>query len=630
MANTTKLFTVDKFLGLNESADSTTELKMGEAARAENFYITDGHNIRRRPGVKQAYKFGGAACGFRICKRNGEQYFLTTEKDEYENYDWCSISVNYGHSDWVPKYGRIRTCDPTSPVKMFDFGSATYILAKLDKERHRPPQHWGCCILRDHELEVTDAFNNSTFYEPLYITGMSPAGGGTELEPLNLLTPLFRLQFSADGEATEYHLPSSVDSVQFVDVDGEPAYLVGAYDKETHIYTFETPPAKGVNNVEFECLLADNADYEAAVMKFAAMKHCEAYNGATDTRLFFYGDGTNVSYYTGVPAYGEGLYVPLGNEVSFDASATAITGMIRHGSQLMVFQQDCTSTLSYDAVTLADGTVTAGFYVRPLNRAVGNEMDGQVQLVNNYPRTFCNGNLYEWRSSASYYQDERYAKRISEKIAKTLAGADAQKIVTCDDTPNKTYYMFLNDEAGTVLVNRYDLDAWTTYTGEVFKGVLYAQTFGNQVMFANETMIFTLDEAANYDDPLVLGGEQTPIAAVWETGFMDFGAGWLKKYASRIWLSLLPEDKSELEVTVRTDKRDDYIAKAVGYSFLNFADMDFGRFSFVTRKVPLVKRIQIKVKKFVYYKLILRVNTPGARATVLGYDQQVRYSSPVK
>jgi hypothetical protein len=295
----------------------------------------------------------------------------------------------------------------------------------------------------------------------------------------------------------------------------------------------------------------------------------------------------------------------------------------------MVYQQDCASTVAYEPITLADGRITTGFYVRPASRAVGNEMDAQVQTVNNYPRTLCGGNLYEWRQSASAYQDERYAKRISEKIVKTLAGANPLQIVTCDDDPNKTYYMFLNDVEGTVLVNRYDLDTWTVYKGEIFRNICFAAVCGSSMLFANRDSIFFFDDAANYDDPMHPDDDGV-IEAVWESGFMSFGADYLKKYASRIWLSLLPENKSELEVTVRTDKRDDYITKTVGYSFFDFSSMDFNRFSFVTRNVPQVKRIQIKVKKFVYYKLIFRVGTAGARATVLGYDQQVRYSSPVK
>jgi hypothetical protein len=36
------------------------------------------------------------------------------------------------------------------------------------------------------------------------------------------------------------------------------------------------------------------------------------------------------------------------------------------------------------------------------------------------------------------------------------------------------------------------------------------------------------------------------------------------------------------------------------------------------------------VKKFVYYKLIFKATKPGAKVTVLGYDQEVRHASMAK
>ena len=51
-SNGTKMFTVDKFLGINESGDGDTELKMGEASKMENFLVTDAYNLTLRPGVR--------------------------------------------------------------------------------------------------------------------------------------------------------------------------------------------------------------------------------------------------------------------------------------------------------------------------------------------------------------------------------------------------------------------------------------------------------------------------------------------------------------------------------------------------------------------------------------------------
>ena len=53
MANDTRTYTVDKFLGVNEAVDGYTELKMGEASFMENFVITDGYNLKTRNGIQR-------------------------------------------------------------------------------------------------------------------------------------------------------------------------------------------------------------------------------------------------------------------------------------------------------------------------------------------------------------------------------------------------------------------------------------------------------------------------------------------------------------------------------------------------------------------------------------------------
>ena len=190
--------------------------------------------------------------------------------------------------------------------------------------------------------------------------------------------------------------------------------------------------------------------------------------------------------------------------------------------------------------------------------------------------------------------------------------------------------MFLNDDAGTVLVNRYALDVWSVYTGDVFKNVRFASADGGSFLFANTDSVFSFDPESSYDAPVTEGEAEVPVQSVWESGFMAFGADYRRKYSSRLWVSLLPQSSSYLDVTVQTDKRSEYLTKTVTSSLMDFSRVDFSGFSFLTYAAPRIKRVQLKVKKFVYYKLILRVTKPGARATVLGYDQQIRYSSNVK
>lgn len=623
--NGTRIFSVDKFLGLNEAADGETELKIGEASKIENFYITDEMNLKIRSGVSPL-----------ITAEEGEKIvFAKTGKSEFG--DWILYVVRTNSMVWVhAKYEN----EPSSSVNhglvvpstleitfvnVFPFADSLYVLVGTRSGDGGIGSAVMKCSFKNSAPKV-EAVNYKELYAPLMMDTTSPDGKGEAREAANLLTDLFRVQYSADGTSSVYKLPLSTNYVEEVKIDNEK--VVGTFNAEEKTYTFDTAPAKGVNNVEFLCGMVIDDDIRNAKEKFLNMRHSELYNGATDARVFFYGDGSNVCYYTGIPAYGSGLYLPLGNEIAVDFSASPITAMTRNYSSLIGFQPDGAFVINYEQITLADGNLTAGFTMRTASREIGNQMDGQVQTVNNYLRTLCNGNLYEWKYTSSQYKDERYAKCISQKVSRTLSKADPSKVITCDDNNTHTYYMFLNDKEGTVLVNRYDLEVWTIYKGDVFKDVISASAYGGDVIFFNEKTIYKFDKSMQYDTDT--SGNNKQIKAVWESGYMSFGAPHRKKYSSTLWVSMLPEHFADLKVTVKTDKRNDYITKEIGYLLANFTNVDFSNFSFLTWAAPKIKRVQLKVKKFIYYKLIFRVEKAGAKATVLGYDQQVRYSSNVK
>jgi hypothetical protein len=68
----------------------------------------------------------------------------------------------------------------------------------------------------------------------------------------------------------------------------------------------------------------------------------------------------------------------------------------------------------------------------------------------------------------------------------------------------------------------------------------------------------------------------------------------------------------------------------VASNIFDFSALDFEDFTFNTNNTPKIHKVRLKAKKFVYYKLIFRVDTDGAAATVLSYDQRVRFGSMAK
>lgn len=627
------MFTVGQFFGINEAADGLTELGMGEASRMENFFVTDAYNLTVRPGIQRidTQDRTEAAILASWAGHVGEQ-----ENEELD--DEYLVVVDFdGTEDRIFLYRRNEdkqfrvfnsqsgalglTAAKDAYVKIFPFGGRIYIMSAGNT-----------VYFEGGEFRAAEA------YIPLVIAGAEPgSGSGTVLENINLLSSRRRIDYSADGTATAYQLPSEAKSVLRIFIDNEEKVVsdAGSFDVAAHTFTFKTAPVKGVGNVEIT-YDTDAAAAEENRMRIVRMTLTEAYNGSTDTRLFVAGDGSNICYYSGVTQNGEAtpMYFPAMNEISVDMTSAAVTGLVRHYSKLLVFTRGGGAyTISYEPVTNTDGSTVAGFYLRSANKGFGNDVMGQVATVNNFARTVTKDGIYSWNITASYYQDERYAKRVSDMVERSLKAADIENVVVCDDNFSKTYYVFLNDDSGTVLVNRYDLGkegVWCIYRGELFKGVKNAMVSHGTMVFNNGTDLFYLNDGQVYDAAAQRGGERQQIKALWESGYMDFGADFQQKYSSEIYVSMLPQTHSSLFVTASTDRREEYLSKEVANNIFSWQGADFRWWTFNTNVAPKIRRVRLKVKKFVYYKLIFRVEEEGAQATVLGYDQTVRFGAKAK
>lgn len=638
-----RVFSVDKFLGINEYADSETELKPGQASGILNFNITDGGNLTLRPGVSR-YRPVPETSDYFVGTDNTRMVQVYIDGIRFLLW-WGESYVLRGYCPESGKYVAAQFFEKERIVHVLQTGANVYVVLynEFFDEVRTPRLYVRESGFLDYEY-IGGGYAYRP-YIPLIITGAAASGGGAEMEPLNILTNKFRVQFIAEENVKDYVLPSITDRVHGFHVGGNVLSVkdAGTYNSETHTFTLSGDPMPG-SELVFVCSTVD-ADLSEARQRFLKMRFHEAYNGATDTRLFFYGDGSNLCYYTGVPAfdadngYGDAplsdavydgtnakpsLYLPAGNELAVDFSDSAVTGLVRHYSRLLAFKPDGVDAITYEPVTLADGSVIAGFFLRPVSRDFGNDAMGQVQLVDNAARSLSKNGVYDWRISAGNYRDERYAKRVSDAVSKTLAAADTTKIITCDDGITKTWYAFLNDGAGTVLVHRYDLDVWSIYRSSMFEGVTFAYLFDKKVIFLRGGDIFFLDQSSSTDAGETASAEPIPIEAVWESGFQDFGASYRRKDSAQLWVSMLPESGARLHVSVQTDSRQDYEERILDpKEAAQYGDAE-------PESTPFVMRLRMKIKRFVYYKLILRVTDPGAKATVLGYDQHIRFSSNVK
>lgn len=582
----TKIYQIKAWLGLNESPDGDTHMKIGEAAVMRNFRITAENHLQIRPGY-------GPVCV--LSEGNKVQGMWTG----YVKGVFRIMAACGGHLWEVDTAGGAASDKgeiDDSQTFFFGFDEKLYILTGSEYYA------W------DGENTVAPVEG----YIPIVATAVPPDGGGTVLEQINLLTGKKRAQFSPDGEATIFQLPETeIDEV--LSIEGtETEYTV---DTAAGKITFNESIEKGVNTIMITWRKGNGERADVTGMRFA-----ELFNGETDSRVFLYGNGTNKAIYSGLDDNGKpsAEYFPAMNELSVDSANTPITAMIKHYDRLLVFKMDSAYSCAYSTMTVDGGAVIPAFYVSSLNRSVGNAAPGQSVLVQNSARTVFGRSVYTWSLASNSTRDERNAKVVSDRVSTRLAGMDLSGAICFDDDWNQEYYIFCDNQA---IVNNYQNDTWYYYTNMPvscavsIKDVLYFGTPDGRVM--------EFSRKYRNDD-------KQDIDAYWESGSMDFDMDWRRKYSSHIWVSMKPESQALVYATAESNRKSDYPDKLISAGLSTFLNVDFNHWSFGTNRKPQLIRAKLKVKKATYYKLIFYSVSASATATILSADIQVRYTGNVK
>lgn len=602
-----RIFQIQRWLGVNENPDGDTKLKMGEASVMRNFRVTRDGNLQKRPGTRAVLTvvdekpidavWTGYVAGTErvmvIC--NGHLYSL-----------W-----NAGTGEWSKT--DIGSLGTVSKPHMFGFAGKLYILTGAEY------YSW------DGTTLATVAG-----YIPIVAITVTPSGANELYEQVNKLTAKRRVWLSPDGTATTFQLPeknlASIDSAVLTS-DGTTAVTISSSSTSNGTVTFAEAPEAKTNSIEVQ--YTATTSYRSDVYK---MHFSEFYNGSQDTRVFLYGDGSNMILYSDVDYYGNASaeYFPDLNVIHVGEANTPVTGVIRHYGALAVYKSDSAYSINYGVVTTATADLTAAFYVEPVNKAIGNEAMGQVQLVLNSPFTLFGQDTYEWKNSnyrgTGLSRDERQAHRISDRVFATLHRIDTENCVCFDDNYNQEYYIS-DPENSRALVYGYATDAWFLYTG--FK--MYRPfSFQNELYYGGvDGTVYKFSTAYEFDsnkDATVL----SPINCYWESGAMSFGQDYKRKYSAMCWIGIKPDGHASVDVTVVTDRSSAFAEKEVSYDLFDFENINFADFTFQTNDKPQMKRLKIKAKKFIFYKLILKTNTNNTSVTVTSADMRVRYTGYAK
>lgn len=655
------IWKLEKFLGLNENPDGDTKLKLGEASVCRNWRVTRDRNLQRRPGLHTKYdlRTNAAVSGMWFGNVQGVETGLAASG----GHMWLIYEDDY--LDEPKDLGQLET---GNRVNFFAYNNIVYV---LNGEEY-------------YSYDGTK-FGIVKGYRPLVITGRDPSGtDGELLEEVNKLNGMRRVWFSPDGQHNEFLLPEKdLLSVDYVKINSTGEYMnpkLYSFDRyrgivtfestetftgdgETTVFTIENENVSAVTvtvgdtattvtfNAEDKTVTFATAPAADAVISVAEviilpaiansieigysapatyrtdvsrMTNAELFLGAQDNAVFLYGNGTNEAVYSSIDYDGvpRADYFPDLNEIGVADKNTPITGMIRHYSQLICFKSNSTYSIQFGQITDVQGNIQWGFYVLPVNRAIGNCALGQVRLVLNSPFTLHGKNLYEWRNNSSYSSnlsvDERQAKVISQRIYSTLSEFNLPDCYCYDDNDNHEYYIWYGSKA---LVYNYDADAWYVYTGREVHSM--CNIYDDVLCGAVDGKILELSEEYYNDD-----GEA--IDSYWESGSIDFNKSYMRKLMTEVWVGIKPQEQSSVTVTVATNKKPDYTEKVVQSQLATFTNMDFAAFSFAVNRKPQVKKLKIKAKKFTFLKFILKTQDLYTTATVLLIDPKIRDTGYVK
>ena len=572
-------------LGLNESSDFA--LAPGEAAVMRNWRVTADGRLALRPGTETVCTLASTPVRALWYGSVGGETKL--------------LAAAGGHIYDCTSGEPVSVGDVTDSAKTHFFGFNEKVFVLTGSEY----MAW----------DGTGSFASVEGYVPVVAVSTLPEGGGTAAEPINALTGKKRQLFSPDGTADTFCLAEkAIDELCWVKLDGETVSPRFVSLPDGKVQLTSVPP-EGINTLEV-CWRKGSGN-RASVL---GMTRSETFNGVSDTRLFFYGDGTNRAVYSGVNDLGQAdaAYFPAMNFVDVDSSNQPITSMVRHFDRLLAFKPDGMWALEYGTMTLSDGSAVPGFPVIPVNREIGNSALGFARLVDNDPITLHGRSLYRWRLSGAAVRDERTAELISAKAAATLASFDPAEVRSLDNERTREFFVFTPDAA---LVYNYGRGAYYVYSGLDAASAVCAD--GTVYIGTEEGRLLRVSDALHCDD-----GE--PVDALWEGGNLSLGREWIKKYSTRLLAVLEPRGGSYAEISVRTDRGPSEAARFVSAATADFSHVDFAHFSFSVDRIPKTKVIRLRASRFTYCKLIVRSRRAAASPKVLELAVEFNFADKVR
>lgn len=267
-----------------------------------------------------------------------------------------------------------------------------------------------------------------TPFVPTLTISVPPAGGGTPSQQANLLGPGFKVSFSSDGTSTKYYLP-----VTGLDATAVSVTINGVAKTEgTHFsvnrtatpYAYvdfavgSTPNGAIATGAPNNVIVTAYKTNPGAAARILGCRYAIDYGGDNDTRVFAWGNPTypNRAFRSGLM---DPSYWPENEYSDIGSNSERLVACAKHYDKLVYLKERSLYFTTYsNPVTQGfwgASQIGASFPLYPINGAIGCDMPGSVQIIDNNV-VFFNSELGGFILLQTSLKDERNVQPISGNI----------------------------------------------------------------------------------------------------------------------------------------------------------------------------------------------------------------------
>jgi len=597
--STSRELTYSDFSGGLDYLNSPSLLAPKFSPELQNVRIRDG-TVGKRPGFKRLYSTSlgiGQINGlFQYKKANSDSFNIIAHGTKlYEQYDNDQpIEIKSGLAN--------------AKASFFVLSDTMYL-------------HNGTDFVRYDGSTPEDVAD--TAYKPLILIGRSPTGSpnaGTVNESFNLISPGFRVSFTATGTATAYTLPyASLDATAITAIVNGVAMVETtnfSVNRTTGVVTFNIAPAIGTNNVIITA-------YKTSLAHPEYIKNCtisEVFGGKSESTVFMSKNPNYPDLIWHSRLYGENYNADYFPDDAVQKVPGNVAGLAHIFDLLYVSHSKGHGYLSY-----ADGAVYPIFPYASINLEKGSDIPGSIQEVGNGIVCASTGNGVMQVLSDTTVNNRLSINDISDLVNKSGSGRTDLGILQEGNLTNAISYnhdgyygLCIND---VCYVWDYKLNAW------LFDTNIPASCFAvidNTLCFGSNT-----DGIVYQFDPLIANDDGVAIDAWYDLREECAGTPNMVKVISKIGLLAKPMSRGSTLVSFRSRRSNSDVVLTMQTSAFSFVGFNFVNFTFNTSFFPVLKRKRMS-KRANYFQFRFSNNVLDEGMSVISLNVQYDKGSEVR